>query len=221
MTRTVADTALMLNVMAGYDKLDITSVQHAREDYVGALNQPDFRPAPRHSRRLFRRCRSRRWRRPCEARDETARRVSPKERAKSRCPAVTHLGEVSARSARRTPITNSTSSAQPNKYMLPERRRLQATQETRTAGGGLHPREVGDRARAPASGRCVHGFRSGRPADADAFCRRLLDELITRAHDTEARESARRLQLPAVQCHSASRPSRFRAASARAACRSD
>jgi aspartyl-tRNA(Asn)/glutamyl-tRNA(Gln) amidotransferase subunit A len=40
MTRTVADNALLLNVLAGYDKLDITSVPHAREDYVAQLSQP-------------------------------------------------------------------------------------------------------------------------------------------------------------------------------------
>lgn len=40
MTRTVADTALMLNTMAGYDRKDITSVDHAREDYLAALAQP-------------------------------------------------------------------------------------------------------------------------------------------------------------------------------------
>lgn len=40
MTRTVEDNALMLNVMAGYDKLDITSVPHAPEDYVAQLAQP-------------------------------------------------------------------------------------------------------------------------------------------------------------------------------------
>src|SRR5580658_320078 len=39
-TRTVGDAALMLNQMAGYDKLDITSVQHPKEDYVAALKQP-------------------------------------------------------------------------------------------------------------------------------------------------------------------------------------
>jgi len=39
-TRTVEDAALMLNVLAGYDKLDIASVEHAREDYVAALKQP-------------------------------------------------------------------------------------------------------------------------------------------------------------------------------------
>lgn len=40
MTRTVADTALMLNVMAGYDKYDITSVYHPKEDYLPQMMQP-------------------------------------------------------------------------------------------------------------------------------------------------------------------------------------
>jgi aspartyl-tRNA(Asn)/glutamyl-tRNA(Gln) amidotransferase subunit A len=40
MTRTVRDNALMLGVMAGYDQYDITSVEHAREDYLAALAQP-------------------------------------------------------------------------------------------------------------------------------------------------------------------------------------
>jgi aspartyl-tRNA(Asn)/glutamyl-tRNA(Gln) amidotransferase subunit A len=40
MTRTVEDTALMLGIMAGYDKRDITSVEHPREDYLSALKQP-------------------------------------------------------------------------------------------------------------------------------------------------------------------------------------
>lgn len=40
MARTVADCALMLNSMAGYDRLDITSREHPREDYVAALKQP-------------------------------------------------------------------------------------------------------------------------------------------------------------------------------------
>jgi aspartyl-tRNA(Asn)/glutamyl-tRNA(Gln) amidotransferase subunit A len=39
MTRTVADNALMLNVMAGYDQYDITSVNHAKEDYFAQLSQ--------------------------------------------------------------------------------------------------------------------------------------------------------------------------------------
>jgi aspartyl-tRNA(Asn)/glutamyl-tRNA(Gln) amidotransferase subunit A len=40
MTRTVEDAAIMLNALAGYDKLDITSVEHSKEDYVSALKQP-------------------------------------------------------------------------------------------------------------------------------------------------------------------------------------
>jgi len=40
MTRTVTDAAIMLNTLAGYDKLDITSVQHPKEDYVAGMKQP-------------------------------------------------------------------------------------------------------------------------------------------------------------------------------------
>jgi aspartyl-tRNA(Asn)/glutamyl-tRNA(Gln) amidotransferase subunit A len=40
MTRTVEDAAAMLNVLAGYDRLDIASVEHAKEDYVAAMKQP-------------------------------------------------------------------------------------------------------------------------------------------------------------------------------------
>ncbi|MFN8060755.1 MAG: amidase [Vicinamibacterales bacterium] len=36
----VLDAAMMLNVMAGYDRLDIASVEHASEDYVAATRQP-------------------------------------------------------------------------------------------------------------------------------------------------------------------------------------
>jgi aspartyl-tRNA(Asn)/glutamyl-tRNA(Gln) amidotransferase subunit A len=40
LTRSVADAAILLNVLAGYDRLDIASVEHAREDYVTAMHQP-------------------------------------------------------------------------------------------------------------------------------------------------------------------------------------
>ncbi len=40
MTRTVEDAAMMLQAMAGYDRLDIASVAHGKEDYVAALKQP-------------------------------------------------------------------------------------------------------------------------------------------------------------------------------------
>ena len=39
-TRTAEDAAMLLNVLAGYDKLDIASVEHAKEDYVAAMKQP-------------------------------------------------------------------------------------------------------------------------------------------------------------------------------------
>ena len=39
-TKTVEDAAILLNVLAGYDRLDISSVEHAREDYVAAMKQP-------------------------------------------------------------------------------------------------------------------------------------------------------------------------------------
>ena len=40
MTRTVRDAAILLNVLAGYDRLDIASVERPAEDYVAALEQP-------------------------------------------------------------------------------------------------------------------------------------------------------------------------------------
>ena len=40
LTRSVMDAAMMLNALAGYDRLDIASVEHAAEDYVAALKQP-------------------------------------------------------------------------------------------------------------------------------------------------------------------------------------
>jgi aspartyl-tRNA(Asn)/glutamyl-tRNA(Gln) amidotransferase subunit A len=40
MTRTVEDAAMLLNVLAGYDQLDIASVEHAREDYVAGMKLP-------------------------------------------------------------------------------------------------------------------------------------------------------------------------------------
>jgi aspartyl-tRNA(Asn)/glutamyl-tRNA(Gln) amidotransferase subunit A len=40
LTRTVEDSAILLSQIAGYDELDISSVDHPREDYVAALAQP-------------------------------------------------------------------------------------------------------------------------------------------------------------------------------------
>jgi aspartyl-tRNA(Asn)/glutamyl-tRNA(Gln) amidotransferase subunit A len=40
MTKTVLDNAMLLNAMTGYDKYDVASVDHPKEDYVAALKQP-------------------------------------------------------------------------------------------------------------------------------------------------------------------------------------
>ncbi len=40
LAKRVEDAALLLNVMAGYDKLDIFSVEHPKEDYVAGMKQP-------------------------------------------------------------------------------------------------------------------------------------------------------------------------------------
>ena len=40
MTKTVEDSALLLQGMVGYDKLDVASVEHPKEDYVAACTQP-------------------------------------------------------------------------------------------------------------------------------------------------------------------------------------
>lgn len=40
MTRTVRDAAIILNVLAGYDRMDIASVEYRGEDYLAALDQP-------------------------------------------------------------------------------------------------------------------------------------------------------------------------------------
>src|SRR5437899_375493 len=39
-TRSVMDAAIVLNVLAGYDRLDIASVEHPAEDYAAAARQP-------------------------------------------------------------------------------------------------------------------------------------------------------------------------------------
>src|SRR5258708_6244717 len=40
LVKTVEDAAILLNALAGYDKLDIASVEHVKEDYTAAMKQP-------------------------------------------------------------------------------------------------------------------------------------------------------------------------------------
>lgn len=127
MTRTVEDTALMLNVMAGYDQLDITSVEHGREDYLGQLKQPvsgfklglpvgyfdDVDPEVMQAM-------------------EDAVALLGKITAGTKdvsLPGVTHLGSLGTLGetfAYHEPYFKNAA----NKYMLPERRRLQTAAET-------------------------------------------------------------------------------------------
>src|SRR5437762_3096525 len=62
-TRSVIDAAMILNALAGYDRLDIASVEHAPDDYLAALNQPvngfTIGIARSEERRVGKECRSR------------------------------------------------------------------------------------------------------------------------------------------------------------------
>jgi aspartyl-tRNA(Asn)/glutamyl-tRNA(Gln) amidotransferase subunit A len=123
MTRTVADNALMLGVMAGYDKLDISSVHHASEDYVSQLSQPvsalrlgmpagyfdDLDPEV------------------ARAVEEAIALLAQLTRGAMDCslPAVTHLGNLGTLGETFAYHEQYYRNAA-GKYMLPERRRLQA-----------------------------------------------------------------------------------------------
>jgi aspartyl-tRNA(Asn)/glutamyl-tRNA(Gln) amidotransferase subunit A len=124
MTRTVADTALMLNAMAGYDQYDITSVDHPKEDYVAQLSQPvsGFRLG-----------------RPVGYFDYVDPEVTQavdaaiallgkltKGVAEMALPGVTHLGNLGRLGETYAWHEQYFKNAS-GKYMLPERRRLQAS----------------------------------------------------------------------------------------------
>ncbi len=126
MTRTVEDTALMLNAMAGYDQLDITSVRHDKEDYVAQLAQPvsglrlgmpisyfdgvDAEVAAAVEKAI----------------DLLARLT--KGVAEVSLPGVTHLGSLGTLGETLAWHEEYFRNA-PGKYMLPERRRLQSIAE--------------------------------------------------------------------------------------------
>lgn len=181
MTRTVEDTAIMLNVMAGYDRLDITSVKHEPEDYVAQLSQPisGFKigiPASYFD--------------GLHAEVESAVLAAVAELGKmtagtvdAALPGVSHLASVGTLGetyAYHEPFFTK----QPNRYMLPERRRLQAAMD--------NPPKAADYIRAKWE------LESLRRQVDDAFSEfdlvavptqkilpPLLDELIQRAHSTE------------------------------------
>lgn len=181
MTRTVEDTAIMLNVMAGYDRLDITSVKHEPENYVAQLSQPISGLKIGIPASYFD---------GLHAEVESAVLAAVAELGKmtagtvdAALPGVSHLASVGTLGetyAYHEPFFTK----QPNRYMLPERRRLQAAMD--------NPPKAADYIRAKWE------LESLRRQVDDAFSEfdlvavptqkilpPLLDELIQRAHSTE------------------------------------
>jgi aspartyl-tRNA(Asn)/glutamyl-tRNA(Gln) amidotransferase subunit A len=181
MTRTVEDTALMLNAMAGYDRLDITSVQHGKEDYVAALSQPisGFKlgtPASYFD--------------GLDPEVESAVTAAVAELGKLTAgavdavlPSIAHLaslGTLGETFAYHEPFFTK----QPGRYMLPERRRLQATMD--------NPPKATDYIRAKWELETLRRKVDDAFTDFDLVVvptQKILppplDELIERAHSTE------------------------------------
>ncbi len=193
MTRTVKDTALMLGVMAGYDKYDITSVDHPKEDYLAALTQPvkglrlglpagyfdDLHPE-------------------VAAATEAAIALLGKLTAGVKdcaLPGISHLANVGGLGE---------TLAWHEEYLQGAARQVHAERTAPTAVDHgreaarhrLHPREVGARERSPPHRRCVHGFRPGRDADAahPAAHAERADHAGEREQD---HQSAHDVELPA------------------------
>ena len=209
----------MLNVMAGYDKLDITSVAARQGRLRRGAVAADLRVAARHARRATSTGSIPRWRaRSTEAVAQLGkadgRRVGRR--------ASRHLASWQSRRAGRDvrlsrAVLQERSRAS---YMLPERRRLQAHDGQPAESHRLHPREVGARDRCAATVDDAFKDFDLVVMPTQRILPPLLDELIKRAHETEPANPRVISNCAAVQCHAACRPSRFLAASARAACRS-
>ena len=182
MTRTVADNALMLNVMAGYDKYDITSVDHAKENYVAQLAQPVSGMRLGMPAGYF-----------DNLHPEVAKAVYDaiallgklsKGVTDVNLPAVTHLASLGTMGETIAFHEQYYKNAA-NKYMLPERRRLQAAYE--------NPPKAADYIRAKWELEMVRRKIDDAFNDFDLVVMPtqrilppLLDDLIKRAHDTKA-----------------------------------
>ena len=125
MTRTVEDAAIMLNVLAGYDKYDITSVERPAEDYVAGMKTVDVNglklglPAgyfdylePEVARNFW-------------AAVEVLKSLTSGTKEMALPPAVRPL----AGSAETLAWHEDYFAASPTSYMLPQRRRLQGLAE--------------------------------------------------------------------------------------------
>ena len=181
MTRTVADNALMLNVMAGYDKYDITSVDHAKENYVAQLGQPVSGMRLGMPAGYF-----------DNLNPEVAKAVYDaigllaklsKGVTDVNLPAVTHLASLGTMGETIAFHEQYYKNAA-NKYMLPERRRLQTAYE--------NPPKAADYIRAKWELEMVRRKIDDAFTDFDLVVMPtqrilppLLDDLIKRAHDTK------------------------------------
>ncbi len=181
MTRTVEDTALMLNAMAGYDRLDITSVKHDKEDYVTQLAQPVSGLRIGTPASYFD---------GLHPEVEKAVQDAVVELGKMTAavmdvtlPGISHLanlGGLGETFAYHEPFFTKA----PGRYMLPERRRLQATMD--------NPPKATDYIRAKWELETLRRQVDDAFADFDLvvvptqkILPPLLDELIQRAHATE------------------------------------
>jgi aspartyl-tRNA(Asn)/glutamyl-tRNA(Gln) amidotransferase subunit A len=128
MTRTVEDTALLLNAIAGYDKSDITSVERPKEDYAAALKQPvgGFRlgiPAYFYDHLDAE---------VAGAVEEALRVLAQLTRGRKdvALPPFTDVGNVALGAGETYAYHEEYFKRAPQRYLLPERRRLEAASKT-------------------------------------------------------------------------------------------
>ena len=166
---------------------------------MAALSQPISGLQARYARELLRRARSGGGERGHGGRG-AARQSHSRRRGRG---AAQHLASgESRRVGRDVRLSRAVSSRSAGPYMLPERRRLQATMD--------NPPKATDYIRAKWEVETLRRQVDDAFKDFDLVVMPtqkilppLLDELIKRAHSNRARESARRLQLRAVQRHGA------------------
>jgi aspartyl-tRNA(Asn)/glutamyl-tRNA(Gln) amidotransferase subunit A len=182
MTRTVADNALMLGVMAGYDKYDITSVDHAKEEYLPQIAQPVSGLRLGMPTGYFDNVHPEVAKAVQDAIDLLAKLT--RGVSDVNLPPVTHLGSLGTLGETMAYHEQYYKNAA-GKYMLPERRRLQAAAEA-------PPRAV-DYIRAKWELETIRRKVDDAFTDFDLVVmptQRILppplDELIKHAHDTKA-----------------------------------
>ena len=128
-TRTVRDAAIVLQALAGYDRLDIASVEHPREDYVAALDQPvkGLRLGDCRGRRSST-CSTRTSRPPCTTRSKILAGLTREVKDCSLPPTsdIVLTGEMSA-------CHLDLFEQMAGRYMVPTRRNLQGARDFRAA----------------------------------------------------------------------------------------